>query len=149
MRAPVLIIAAAITLHACQLVYRVRVQNTSDSPITIQYKIQPMGYEGVFFEEAQTFHGSSADSTITMDRADSTITFTLLPGQHGTLGDCRPCQRATTVEAINASGSTRRINLYWMRITQHGRTTTYTPDELLRTAERESTILTLLSAAIP
>ncbi len=144
MRLCALILAVAVMLWTCQVVNRVRVQNDTDSPITLAYKIRPMGYEGVFFEQAIAKRGAQND-TLLMNPADSLITFTLQPGQQAILGDCRECSHARTVDEINGTPGTHRMNLYWLRLTRNGITTTYTPDELLRTAKQERLSLILLS----
>lgn len=143
MRPHVLLLAIVITLWSCQVVNRVRVQNDTGSPIELAYKIRPMGYEGVFFEQAIAKRGAQND-TLLMNPADSLITFTLQPGQQAILGDFGP-PHPTRKGATKTRHEPHRMNLYWLHLTRNGTTTTYTPDELLRTAKQERLSLILLS----
>lgn len=143
MRPHVLLLAIVITLWTCQVVNRVRVQNDTDSPITLAYKIRPMGYEGVFFQQAIAKRCAQND-TLLMNPADSLITFTLQPGQLAILGDFGPPDRTRSSATMKAQHEPQ-MNLYWLRLMHNGTTTTYTPDELLLTAKQEMLSLILLS----
>lgn len=150
---PLLYLPIALLL-GCSFTHQVRVENVSDAPVTIAYKIRPAPWQhGLFTNRPVVWRkqGKEAvpDTTIRMNPADSVVTITLGPGEEAHLGRCMNC----TLEALTREGITdpwadqngnTRLNLYWMRIEQRGEAVTYTPQELVGFAHKNKLQQTLL-----
>lgn len=141
----------AALLAGCSLYLPIRVKNTSDAPITLTYKIQPLGLTGLLDESAAILGETAMDTvkaSVSMNRADSTITLTLLPGEKAILGAGRTSRKDQLLSNGEAAkcGQYERdcMNLYWMRISQNGVERTYTSEELLKALRKRSIPITLV-----
>lgn len=154
MRHPLLFLAAGMLLVGCSFSHVVRVENVSDAPVTLAYKIRPAPWQhGLFTTRPVALRRNGretvADTTLHMDPADSVVTITLGPGEEAVLGHCMNC----TLEVLTTHGGTdpwadadgnSRMNLYWMRIEQGGEVRTYTPKELVEGVAKNKLQRTLI-----
>ena len=150
---PLLYLPIALIL-GCSFSHQVRVENVSDAPVTIAYKIRPALWQhGLFTSRPVVLRKQGKetvpDTTIRMNATDSVVTVTLGPGEEAVIGDCMNCTlEALTREGISdpwadQNGNTRQ-NLYWMRIEQRGEAVTYTPTQLVEFAAQNKLQRTLL-----
>ncbi len=141
-------------LLGCSFSHQVCVENVSDAPVTIAYKIRPALWQhGLFSTRPVAWRKqgkpSVPDTTIRMNPADSVVTIILGPGEEAVLGHCMNCTlEVLTREGISDPWADRdgntRLNLYWMRIEQRGEAVTYTPKELVEFAAKNKLQRTLL-----
>lgn len=138
----------------CSFTHTVRVENVSDAPLTIAYKIRPGPWKhGMFMARPVVWRkqGQEAvrDTSVRMDPADSVITLTLAPGDEALLAHCMNC----TMEGFTRDGSVdawadepgrTRLNLYWMRIEHRGTVRTYAPRELVQEVTKNKLQRTVL-----
>lgn len=153
MRARVLVfVLIVLGIGGCSFVHQVRIENVSDAPVTIAYKLRPTDhFHGMFFDRLVIMRKQGRemvrDTTTVMNPADSVVTFTLAPGDRTTIAWCMNCtlegllsEGAVDVWAVNGLN---RVNLYWMRIEQNGQAQTYSPQQLVALATKKKTQLTL------
>lgn len=86
---PVMVLLLVL-LVGCSFTHTVRVENMSDAPLTISYKIRPGSWKyGMFTVRPVVWRkqGKEAvrDTSVRMDPADSVITLTLAPGDEALL----------------------------------------------------------------
>ena len=145
-------LAFLTVLCSCSLYLPIRVKNTSDAAITLTYKIQPLGWEGLLHEEVLIVTADGMDTTrsrATLNKADSVITLTLLPGEEAIVGagvahrNDRLLSDGTTATCCGYDRDC--MNLYWMRIAQNGVEHTYTSEELLNALRKRRIPLTLIT----
>lgn len=149
-----LILMVVLGAVGCSFVHTVRLENISDSPVTIAYKLRPTDeFHGLFFESPMILrkHGREQvkDTSTVWNPADSVVTFTLAPGDMTYIGRCINC----TLPALLREGAVDpwavngldRINIYWMRIEHAGESRTYAPRELLELATKKKLARTVLS----
>ncbi len=133
--------------YSCSFTHVVQVENASAAPITITYKLRPAPYmQGMFTAQPRIMRKQGRhhvpDSSTVMDPADSTVRFTLLPGDRTTLARCFNCTftgftRPNASDAFNPNGPSR-MNLYWMKLEQGSAARTYTPAQLVTLASKTS-----------
>lgn len=147
-----LLTMVALVLCGCSFVHQVRVENTSDAPVTIAYKLRPDdAFFGMFFDRLVIMRKQGKetirDTTTVMNPADSVVSFTLAPGDRTVIAWCMNC----TLEGLLSEGAVDawarnghdRVNLYWMRIEQSGTSRTYSPRELVALATKKKLQQTL------
>lgn len=131
-------------LCACSVYMPIRITNSSDAPVTLTYKIQPLGWNGLFHEDVLL-----RDRSVYMNKADSVVTLILQPGEDAVLGEgfvsrkARPLQPGDTANCPSYERGC--MNLYWMRITQSGIDHLYTPEELIKALRARRIPITLTS----
>ncbi|MBL7952086.1 MAG: hypothetical protein JNM62_10230 [Flavobacteriales bacterium] len=140
---------------ACSFVHTVRLENRSASPATIAYKIRPAEWRYGMFSPRPVIYRKSGkelvpDTTVMMDARDSTIRFTLAPGEEASLARCMNCTyegftRPNAVDAWSPDGVRNRLNLSWMRVEHKGTSTTYGPAELLALARKSKATRTVFA----
>ncbi len=154
MRTPFPVIILALLLVGCSFHHEVRVENVGEEPVTIVYKIRPAPWvHGLFAPRPVVWHRSGKamvlDTTCLVNPADSIVSFTLGPGDEALLGSCMNCtlEVLTTHEGSDPwmdNEGNSRLNLYWMRIEHAGKSTTYSPKELVALAAKNKLQRTLL-----
>lgn len=154
MRRSFLSLATALGLMGCSFMHQVRVENVSDAPVTISYKLRTSPWhQGIFManplverKQGRTFR---TDTTVMIDPRDNMVTLTLAPGDRAMLARCINCtfEHLALTDSADAWGDEaldRHLNLYWMRIEQNGKSETYTPKQLVDLATKRKLQLTLL-----
>ena len=147
-----LLASVVLGIGGCSFVHQVRIENVSDAPVNIAYKLRPTDhFHGMFFDRLVIMRKQGReeyrDTTTMMNAVDSVVTFTLAPGDHTTIAWCMNCSMESLLRegAVDpwAVNGLDRINLYWMRIEQQGHAQTYTPRKLLDIATKKKLQLTL------
>lgn len=131
---------------ACSFVHSVQLQNRSTAPVAVTYKIRPAAWKHGMFTRRPVIYRKRGkevvtDTTVVMDPRDSTIHFSLAPGDEAALAHCMNCtyegfNDPNAVDAWSADGRTTRMNLLWLRVDHKGITSTYSPTELLALASK-------------
>ena len=159
MRASVVFLTLIVLgIGGCSFVHQVLVENVSDAPVTISYKLRPTDhFHGMFFDRLVIMRKQGReeyrDTTTVMNPVDSVVTFTLAPGDRTTIAWCMNCSMESLLRegAVDpwAVNGLDRINLYWLHIEQNGKAQTYTPRELLDIATKKKLQLTLFRIEAP
>lgn len=149
------VLMALIVLSAtgCSFSHTVRVENISDAPVTISYKLErPFNLRSGMFADRPVILRKvgkqfQPDTSIAMNASDSVVIFTLAPGDRTTIGWCMNCTMESSlqpgaVDPWTERGRTR-VNISWLRIEHGGWAQTYTPHDLLDIATKKKLHQTL------
>jgi hypothetical protein len=126
---------------ACSWTHHFRVENASDGPAEVRYKLSCTDLKCFFADSALIVDGAMR-KVYRMDLSDSTISFVLQPGATADLATVWNTTYALSLERRN--DALRKKNLVWMRVSTVETTVTYSAEELLEAAAVDKTGLTLL-----
>lgn len=137
---PYPLVMGLVVLAGCSWTHMVTVENRTDGPITVRYKLTDLACPCLFADTAEVM-GWGSSTVYHVDRSDSTIGFTLMPGAEAVLARTWNSTYAYHHEQAGRTGW--RDNLAWLRVEGPGWAREHDASGLLAVA-RQSTARTTL-----